>query len=89
MKVRPPTKDNFVLHILPGMPATKAIRNISELSRLRRPISNRVVVRGYYSPNADAGGRDISIEELDRWQEHCPNCITPWKCNGPHEPRKK
>ena len=18
----------------------------------------------------------------------CPNCITPWKCNGPHIPRK-
>jgi hypothetical protein len=21
-------------------------------------------------------------------QEMCPNCVTPWKCNGPHEPRK-
>lgn len=18
----------------------------------------------------------------------CPNCITPWKCNGPHDPGK-
>ena len=19
----------------------------------------------------------------------CPNCVTPWKCNGPHEPQPK
>lgn len=24
----------------------------------------------------------------DDW-ESCPNCQTPWKCNGPHEPRAR
>lgn len=19
----------------------------------------------------------------------CPNCVTPWKCNGPHDPQKR
>lgn len=26
-------------------------------------------------------------EDLD--PEMCPNCVTPWKCNGPHKFRKK
>jgi hypothetical protein len=27
------------------------------------------------------------LSENDDWSDGCPNCITPWKCNGPHEPK--
>lgn len=25
------------------------------------------------------------MEEYDEANGMCPNCVTPWKCNGPHE----
>lgn len=25
-------------------------------------------------------------EPVDDADLMCPNCVTPWKCNGPHEP---
>ena len=25
----------------------------------------------------------------DEADDMCPNCVTPWKCNGPHEPPEK
>jgi hypothetical protein len=27
------------------------------------------------------GGNDVGFDEAD---DMCPNCVTPWKCNGPH-----
>lgn len=33
------------------------------------------------------------LEKLEPYQsidiDMCPNCVTPWKCNGPHRPTKK
>lgn len=32
---------------------------------------------------------DLSRDEasaVDEGDEMCPNCVTPWKCNGPHDP---
>lgn len=26
-----------------------------------------------------------SSEDFDPADDMCPNCVTPWKCNGPHE----
>ena len=26
----------------------------------------------------------MSESDWDEADEMCPNCITPWKCNGPH-----
>jgi hypothetical protein len=28
------------------------------------------------------------IEDSETQHDMCPNCITPWRCNGPHIPRK-
>lgn len=28
--------------------------------------------------------RIVPLEVLD-FDDMCPNCVTPWKCNGPHE----
>jgi|GEM_PF-4308996 len=30
------------------------------------------------------GGRSIPTSEYDEADNMCPNCVTPWKCNGPH-----
>ena len=32
---------------------------------------------------ADAARTSDDWDEAD---DMCPNCVTPWKCNGPHEP---
>ena len=29
----------------------------------------------------------LDPDPLTVWHEGCPNCLTPWKCNGPHEPQ--
>ena len=29
-----------------------------------------------------------AVRVPDDWAS-CPNCLTPWKCNGPHEPRAR
>jgi len=39
-----------------------------------------------------AGGFDPKVARVlttpSPWDEDmCPNCVTPWKCNGPHIPR--
>ena len=28
-------------------------------------------------------------KEWDAYEYMCPNCLTPWKCNGPHIEEKK
>lgn len=37
-----------------------------------------------YAPDAATRIADLArdLADIDR----CPNCVTPWKCNGPHEP---
>lgn len=34
-----------------------------------------------------AAAPESGLREAEGWDEAdgmCPNCITPWKCNGPH-----
>jgi len=40
---------------------------------------------------SDVRERHIPTPEMvgDSLDGMCPNCCTPWKCNGPHEPRYK
>ena len=38
-------------------------------------------VSGRDLPNANREHR----MSTDGFEEMCPNCVTPWKCNGPHE----
>ena len=28
----------------------------------------------------------IPPRDPGHFDDMCPNCVTPWKCNGPHEP---
>jgi hypothetical protein len=32
----------------------------------------------------DAGPAPVSSGEAGTGEDMCPNCLTPWKCNGPH-----
>lgn len=39
----------------------------------------------------DVSSHYTLVEVLGESKEEddmCPNCVTPWKCNGPHRPRK-
>ena len=32
---------------------------------------------------------DKMFKKVDKSEYMCPNCLTPWKCNGPHIEEKK
>lgn len=42
--------------------------------------------RGYYDGVTGAKSVLARAEQPAGEPEMCPNCLTPWKCNGPHEP---
>lgn len=31
---------------------------------------------------------EILVKPRAETEDMCPNCVTPWKCNGPHRPTK-
>jgi len=51
----------------------------------RRPL---VVDEEQFNNNWDAIFKKEN-KEWDAYEYMCPNCVTPWKCNGPHIEEKK
>jgi hypothetical protein len=56
---------------------TIAIRNRGAAAILRRLAAARALL-----PPAD--GSRVERQPFDEADAMCPNCQTPWKCNGPH-----
>lgn len=51
------------------------------------PSGNYVKLRGGWVSMADLVSHHVLIEVLGKEEDGdymCPNCVTPWKCNGPH-----
>lgn len=55
------------------------------------PSGKYVKLRGGWTPMDDLLTHHVFIEVLgkaddadDADMDACPNCVTPWKCNGPH-----
>lgn len=71
-------RNRFHLHILPGMPVTRENFRVPHTPRLSQVLAAMGGILGaYVEARAYPGGAQPGM---------CPNCITPWKCNGPHEP---
>lgn len=69
-----------------GLAATIAAR-LSDSKEPKR-LSERTYIKGidpdedaYLMRQEEAAAEALAVQEADM----CPNCVTPWKCNGPHE----